>query len=316
VVSGLADKPFLDSTVSDLSLNEGGEIYLTTNGQANGAALVSVSQIESDSNEALFVRFSLDTAGSNYVVKNYASDSSGVVLTSSNGKYEVLYSELSKIKIDFKPFFATPTEITLEGISKQGVTVATADYAATTYLDFTPVADGIQSIDVKTKEGSSITSGISVLEGVAPIINLTTVTQDSKEIAEFEIVVGGSVAGQAALQFIVNADEWEWSNSADKASYLSTNWGITANPGFWKVFYVSASGTNGQYSSNPLELIIDEYFDGTISYQARAISIDPIFGKTSSLDSSPQKSGSIAITPTVDQSNIIFELLDATSRRF
>jgi len=127
-------------------------------------------------------------------------------------------------------------------------------------------------------------------------------------------VVGGSVAGQAALQFIVNADEWEWSNSADKASYLSTNWGITANSGFWKVFYVSASGTNGQYSSNPLELIIDEYFDGTISYQARAISIDPIFGKTSSLDSSPQKSGSIAITPTVDQSNIIFELLDATSR--
>ncbi|NBV72170.1 MAG: hypothetical protein EBR60_09060, partial [Burkholderiaceae bacterium] len=314
VVSGLADKPFLDSTVSDLSLNEGGEIYLTTNGQANGAALVSVSQIESDSNEALFVRFSLDTAGSNYVVKNYASDSSGVVLTSSNGKYEVLYSELSKIKIDFKPFFATPTEITLEGISKQGVTVATADYAATTYLDFTPVADGIQSIDVKTKEGSSITSGISVLEGVAPIINLTTVTQDSKEIAEFEIVVGGSVAGQAALQFIVNADEWEWSNSADKASYLSTNWGITANPGFWKVFYVSASGTNGQYSSNPLELIIDEYFDGTISYQARAISIDPIFGKTSSLDSSPQKSGIITVTPTVDQSNIIFELLDATSR--
>jgi hypothetical protein len=150
VVSGLADKPFLDSTVSDLSLNEGGEIYLTVNGQANGAGLVSVSQLESDSNEALFVRFSLDTAGSNYVVKNYASDPSGVVLTSSNGKYEALYAELPKIKIDFKPFFATPTEITLEGISKQGVTVATADYAATTYLDFTPVADGIQSIDVKT----------------------------------------------------------------------------------------------------------------------------------------------------------------------
>jgi hypothetical protein len=86
VVSGLADKPFLDSTVSDLSLNEGGEIYLTTNGQANGAALVSVSQIESDSNEALFVRFSLDTAGSNYVVKNYASDSRGFIFRAFEDK--------------------------------------------------------------------------------------------------------------------------------------------------------------------------------------------------------------------------------------
>ena len=265
MVSGLADKPFLDSMVSELSLNEGGEIYLTVNGQANGAGLVSLSQLESDSNEALFVRFSLDTASSNYVVKNYASNSSGVVLTSTNGKYEVLYADLPNIKIDFKPFFATPTEITLEGLSKQGATVATADYAATTYLDFTPVADGIQSIDVKTKEGSSITSGISVLEGVAPIVNLSTVTQDSKEIAEFEIVVGGSDAGQAALQFIVNADEWEWSNSADKASYLSSNWALPQIQGFGKVFYVSASGTNGQFTSNPLELIVDEYFDGLIS---------------------------------------------------
>ena len=80
------------------------------------------------------------------------------------------------------------------------------------------------------------------------------------------------------------------------------------------MFYVSALGTNGQFTSNPLKLIVDEYFDGAISYQARAISIDPIFGKTSSLISSPQKTGSITITPTVDQSNIIFQLLDATSR--
>ena len=209
VVSGLADKPFLDSSVTDIMLNEGGEFYFSEYGPtvtfsssatdgnvqdliksgtgtaqlkisqgstgvkevaevvfndlsagktigfggllftagANGATatqiadafasradgfsantttvpggqlsgtlagwgtgadsvgLVSLSQTESDSNESLFVRFSLDTAISNYVVKNYASNSSGEVLISSNGRYEVLYADLPKIKIDFKPFF-------------------------------------------------------------------------------------------------------------------------------------------------------------------------------------------------------------------
>ncbi|NBW29612.1 hypothetical protein EBR37_04490, partial [bacterium] len=104
----VADQPLLVASSnlgSSIGISEGGNLYFTTDGSPS--SISSIQLTKSDSNEDLYVRFSLHSSSSNYLIKRIDSVGKISTLDAINEKYEVSYSDIEnkKVYIDFNDYY-------------------------------------------------------------------------------------------------------------------------------------------------------------------------------------------------------------------
>jgi len=197
-IIGVADTPLLTPSVSGITGTEGGEVFVSGNGQAAGNQTVALTKGTNDANETLYARVSLDTAATNIEGVRLGSGATGTLTTLANGKYEVLYSDLNHLAFNFKPFFNDPVKLTIEGLSKQGASYAVATRTAEITISLTPVADTVSGVASLAQSTGSASATVS--EGGTPTLSLVGTPVDAKELVRFEILVGGNSAAATAIK--------------------------------------------------------------------------------------------------------------------
>jgi uncharacterized cupredoxin-like copper-binding protein len=304
-IIGVADTPLLTPNVSGITGAEGGEVFVSANGQAAGDQTLTLTKGTNDSNETLYARVSLDTAATNLEGVRLAAGASGPLTTLANGKYEVLYSDLNRLAFDFKPFFNDPVKLTIEGLSKQGSSYAIASRTAEITIALTPAADTVSGVAALAQSTGSTSAIIN--EGGAPSLSLVGTPVDAKELVRFEILVGGNSAAANAINALSGTTLQTF--DATKAASFGLN---SSEVGNWKLFSVLGTKDGATYKVSNATIDLDKYFDGTISYKTRAVAIEPTTGQEGSTSAviDGTSAGTFTVTPTVADSTYAVQIRD------
>ena len=312
-VMGVADDPLISSLDADnegldadneVSLAEGGEL-------SNLQSLVSLARSTGDSEEDLYLRFSLDTDASNFVVTGEGVAEVGM----GSGLYEVKWDDVANVNINFNSFYQTETTLSLQGVSKQGTSYALSGTTVEIKLDFYPVADGVE-------KGETLTQGLDTVEGSSAVISsVQTTVLDPSEMAQFELLVKLSRAFGATSESSPNDLLGISSPSVavverELAPSDFERWGLDseeAETQGYRLFVIEspAEGPENTFSAKDLSLQLDKFFDGTIDYKVRAFSVDPASGVQSSNDDSEIVSGILTVYPVVQDGSFVVTVSNA-----
>jgi hypothetical protein len=169
-IEGLADAPLLLSAsgVVAWTPSEGGELYLTKDGKAQGQPLLSV--FSTDSNEVLSVQFTLSGADVADVAVSGASE-----IIKGSGIYQVAANNLSGVKLTLADHQKTDFSVTFSAMSRQGDTSSQSSNTLTFNASVQPDADNLSADTTKFS-----LSAQSVNEGGVPIqVSLTAKPADT-----------------------------------------------------------------------------------------------------------------------------------------
>jgi hypothetical protein len=291
-IEGLADAPLLLSAsgVVAWTPSEGGALYLTKDGTAQGQPVLSV--FSTDTREVLSVQFTLSGADVADVVVSGASE-----IIKGAGIYQVAANNLSGVKLTLADHQKTDFSVTFSGMSRQGETSSQSSNSLTFNASVQPDADNLSAATTKF-----LLSAESVNEGGEPIqVLLTAKPADASEIVKHKVLVGSSVtnfrkdsvlslSGYSEIA-VSNADADFWSGvlMVDAANFKSREWKLFELEGF--------VDSKGSFTRSG-ELFLDAFYDGSLTIAQSAYTVEQQNGDKSA----PQtRISTLTVNPVVDQ---------------
>ncbi len=298
-IEGVADAPTLLAASGEIAWapDEGGTLYLTTDGTQQGESVLGV--------------FSPDAAESSYVQFTLSSeDTAGISVSGANalggGVYEVDADALSGVVLTLADNYKTDFDIAFTALSKQNNTVAESSDTLTFSASVQHRADALVA-DTTTLALSKT----SINEGAATdlaAVSFSTTLADASELVVHQVLVG-SLSGDFSADSILglsgytelaptllDADYWSGVLGEDVADFDSAG---------WKLFQIeSAVNEDGVFSKSG-ELELDTFYDGTLTVAQSAYTVELQNGDASVAQTNVQ---TLTVNPLVDSAstNIYF----------
>jgi hypothetical protein len=291
-IEGLADAPLLLSASGAVAWtpSEGGTLYLTKDGTAQGQPVLSV--ISPDASENLSVQFTLTGTDVADVAVSGASE-----IIKGAGIYQVAASDLSGVKLTLADNQKTDFSVTFSAMSQQGNTSAQSSDSLTFNASVQPDADNLSAATTTFS-----LSAESVNEGGEPIqVSLTAKPADASEIVKHKVLVGSSDTGfqrDSILSLsgyseiaVTDAEAGFWSGVlvVDAANFKSRE---------WKLFEIEGLVDSAGGFTRRGDLFLDAFYDGSLTIAQSAYTVEQQNGD----ESDPQtRIRTLTVNPVVEE---------------